>query len=60
MAVRQPYIRVVGIEQAHDVNSGGPSAFTHDEVQPGIGDISNPVFQQISNVKIDVAGKHMW
>ncbi|XP_058114149.1 DNA replication licensing factor MCM5 [Magnolia sinica] len=31
VAVRQPYIRVVGIEQAHDGNSGGPSAFTHDE-----------------------------
>ncbi|KAL6012076.1 minichromosome maintenance protein 5 [Asimina triloba] len=33
VAVRQPYIRVVGIEQAHEANSGGPSAFTHDEEQ---------------------------
>lgn len=33
VAVRQPYIRVVGIEQTHDASSGGPSSnFTHDEV----------------------------
>ncbi|XP_077222408.1 minichromosome maintenance (MCM2/3/5) family protein [Tasmannia lanceolata] len=31
VAVRQPYIRVVGIEHAHDSNSGGSSAFTLSE-----------------------------
>ncbi|KAH9296977.1 hypothetical protein KI387_028659 [Taxus chinensis] len=31
VAVRQPYIRVVGIEQANEGNSGGPSSFSVDE-----------------------------
>ncbi|KAL4181410.1 hypothetical protein AMTRI_Chr12g271080 [Amborella trichopoda] len=31
VAVRQPYIRVVGIDQDHDTNSGGLSSFTVDE-----------------------------
>lgn len=59
VAVRQPYIRVVGIEQAHDGNSGGPSAFTLDEVRPGMCNTLNPIVQQISNLKIDVADKHI-
>ncbi|KAL5729718.1 DNA helicase [Ranunculus cassubicifolius] len=33
VAVRQPYIRVVGIEEANETNSRGPSAFTYDEVE---------------------------
>lgn len=32
VAVRQPYIRVVGIEEANDANSRGPAAFTAEEV----------------------------
>jgi DNA replication licensing factor MCM5 len=32
VAVRQPYIRVVGIEQATENSSMGISAFTSDEV----------------------------
>ncbi|PIA54255.1 hypothetical protein AQUCO_00900656v1 [Aquilegia coerulea] len=37
VAVRQPYIRVVGIEEANETNSGGPSrgpsSFTAEEVE---------------------------
>lgn len=32
VAVRQPYIRVVGIEEANEANSRGPAAFTPEEV----------------------------
>lgn len=32
VAVRQPYIRVVGIEEANEANSRGPSAFMPEEV----------------------------
>lgn len=32
VAVRQPYIRVVGIEETSETNSRGPAAFTQDEV----------------------------
>lgn len=32
VAIRQPYIRVVGIEDANDANSRGPAAFTQEEV----------------------------
>ncbi|GLJ43023.1 hypothetical protein SUGI_0892890 [Cryptomeria japonica] len=31
VAVRQPYVRIVGIEQATEANSGGPTSFTADE-----------------------------
>lgn len=31
IAVRQPYVRVIGIETIHD-DTSGPSAFTHEEV----------------------------
>ncbi|MQL98590.1 hypothetical protein Taro_031301 [Colocasia esculenta] len=31
VGVRQPYIRVVGLEQTREVNSGAPSTFTMDE-----------------------------
>eukprot|EP01018_Ginkgo_biloba_P039628 Gb_09107 [translate_table: standard] len=31
VAIRQPYIRVVGIEQATETHSGGPTSFTADE-----------------------------
>lgn len=31
IAVRQPYVRVVGIEKTHD-DTAGRSAFTHEEV----------------------------
>ncbi|XP_061990739.1 DNA replication licensing factor MCM5 [Rosa rugosa] len=33
VAVRQPYIRVVGIEEANDANSRGPAAFTAEEIE---------------------------
>lgn len=33
VAVRQPYIRVVGIEEANEANSRGQAAFTADEVE---------------------------
>ncbi|KAL6226181.1 hypothetical protein ACLB2K_000144 [Fragaria x ananassa] len=33
VAVRQPYIRVVGIEEANAANSRGPAAFTADEIE---------------------------
>ncbi|KAF9590404.1 hypothetical protein IFM89_034197 [Coptis chinensis] len=33
VAVRQPYIRVVGIEEANATNSRGPSAFTSEDVE---------------------------
>lgn len=32
VAVRQPYIRVVGIEEANEANSRGPAAFLPEEV----------------------------
>jgi hypothetical protein len=32
VGVKQPYIRVVGLEQSRDNNSNGPSNFTLDEV----------------------------
>ena len=32
VAVRQPYIRVVGIEEANEANSRGPAAFMPEEV----------------------------
>jgi len=32
VAVRQPYIRVVGIEETNETKSRGPAAFTQDEV----------------------------
>lgn len=32
VAVRQPYIRVVGIEEANEANSRGPAAFTSEDV----------------------------
>lgn len=32
VAVRQPYIRVVGIEQTSEANSRGPTNFSVDEV----------------------------
>ncbi|KMZ60966.1 DNA replication licensing factor [Zostera marina] len=31
VGVRQPYIRVVGLEQAREANAGGPSTFSLDE-----------------------------
>ncbi|XP_031483441.1 DNA replication licensing factor MCM5 [Nymphaea colorata] len=31
VAVRQPYIRVVGVEQVHESNSSGPTSFMRDE-----------------------------
>ncbi|CAO2822530.1 unnamed protein product [Amaranthus hypochondriacus] len=33
VAVRQPYIRVVGIEEANEANSRGQAAFTADEIE---------------------------
>ncbi|KAF6143691.1 hypothetical protein GIB67_021701 [Kingdonia uniflora] len=33
IAIRQPYIRVVGIEEANDANLRGPSAFTAEDVE---------------------------
>ena len=33
VGVRQPYIRVVGLEQARESNSGSSSTFTIDEVR---------------------------
>ncbi|XP_062078304.1 DNA replication licensing factor MCM5 [Humulus lupulus] len=33
VAVRQPYIRIVGIEEANDANSRGPAAFTSEEIE---------------------------
>ncbi|EXB96882.1 DNA replication licensing factor mcm5-A [Morus notabilis] len=33
VAVRQPYIRVVGIEEANEANSRGPAAFTPEEIE---------------------------
>ncbi|XP_054822131.1 DNA replication licensing factor MCM5 [Prosopis cineraria] len=33
VAVRQPYIRVVGMEQANEANSRGPAAFTQEEIE---------------------------
>ncbi|KAL2929944.1 DNA replication licensing factor MCM5 [Bienertia sinuspersici] len=33
VAVRQPYIRVVGIEEGNEANSRGQSAFTADEIE---------------------------
>ncbi|KAI5320702.1 hypothetical protein L3X38_040410 [Prunus dulcis] len=33
VAVRQPYIRVVGIEEANDANSRGPASFTQEEIE---------------------------
>lgn len=32
VAIRQPYIRVVGIEDANDANTRGSAAFTQEEV----------------------------
>jgi DNA replication licensing factor MCM5 len=32
VGVKQPYIRIVGLEQSRDDNSNGPSSFTLDEV----------------------------
>lgn len=32
VGVKQPYIRVVGMEQTRETNSSGPSNFTLDEV----------------------------
>jgi hypothetical protein len=32
VAVRQPYVRVVGIEDANEAKSRGPTAFTTEEV----------------------------
>lgn len=32
VAVRQPYIRVVGLEETNEANSRGPANFTVDEV----------------------------
>lgn len=32
VAIRQPYIRVVGIEETNETNSRGPAAFTQDEL----------------------------
>lgn len=34
VGVRQPYIRVVGLEQARESNPGSSSNFTIDEVSP--------------------------
>ncbi|KAH0970235.1 hypothetical protein GBA52_022391 [Prunus armeniaca] len=33
VAVRQPYIRVVGIEEANDAHSRGPASFTQEEIE---------------------------
>ncbi|XP_050272148.1 DNA replication licensing factor MCM5 [Quercus robur] len=33
VAVRQPYIRVVGIEEANEANSRGPAAFMPEEIE---------------------------
>ncbi|KAK1323008.1 hypothetical protein QJS10_CPA02g01234 [Acorus calamus] len=33
VGVKQPYIRVVGLEQSRGANSGGPSEFTSEEVE---------------------------
>ncbi|XP_042506697.1 DNA replication licensing factor MCM5 [Macadamia integrifolia] len=33
VAIRQPYIRVVGIEEPNETNSRGPSAFTAEEIE---------------------------
>ncbi|XP_048490834.1 dicer-like protein 4 isoform X2 [Beta vulgaris subsp. vulgaris] len=33
VAIRQPYIRVVGIEEANEANSRGQAAFTSDEIE---------------------------
>ncbi|KAI4344243.1 hypothetical protein L6164_011491 [Bauhinia variegata] len=33
VAIRQPYIRVVGIEEANEAKSGGPAAFTPEEIE---------------------------
>lgn len=33
VAIRQPYIRVVGIEEANEANSRGPAAFLPEEVE---------------------------
>ncbi|GAV83945.1 MCM domain-containing protein [Cephalotus follicularis] len=33
VAIRQPYIRVVGIEEANEVNSRGPAAFTQEDIE---------------------------
>ncbi|XP_010245540.1 PREDICTED: DNA replication licensing factor MCM5 [Nelumbo nucifera] len=33
VAIRQPYIRVVGMEEANEATSRGPSAFTQEEVE---------------------------
>lgn len=33
VAIRQPYIRVVGIEEANEANSRGPAAFSPEEVR---------------------------
>ncbi|RVW43691.1 DNA replication licensing factor MCM5 [Vitis vinifera] len=33
VAVRQPYIRVVGIEEANEANSRGPAAFTSEDME---------------------------
>ncbi|KAL5547659.1 hypothetical protein UlMin_002890 [Ulmus minor] len=33
VAIRQPYIRVVGIEEANDANSRGPAAFSPEEIE---------------------------
>ena len=32
VGVKQPYIRIVGLEQSRDDNTNGPSHFTLDEV----------------------------
>lgn len=47
VAVRQPYIRVVGIEEANDANSRGPAAFTAEEVLVEI--IAEAVFEIFIN-----------
>ncbi|KAF3452998.1 hypothetical protein FNV43_RR03431 [Rhamnella rubrinervis] len=33
VAIRQPYVRVVGIEDANDANSRSPTAFTQEEIE---------------------------
>ncbi|EPS62425.1 hypothetical protein M569_12365 [Genlisea aurea] len=33
VAVRQPYIRVVGLEETNETNSRGPTNFTRDEIE---------------------------
>ena len=54
VAVIQPYIRVVGMEEANDAHSRGPAAFTAEEVLTEI--IANAV--QIKKFVLHVANMH--